>query len=202
MELDRDARKSQRCTYAEGTFDNLSLHWVTFLSFCVYFELDPFPAETVTLVWYAQYLSRKLKSHSSLVSYLAGVKTLHELLNYSIVGFTGFMLKLTLRRLRRLNMHIVIRARPMTPLILRVIHAHLNHDDPVHAVFWCACLFTFLLLFRKSNLLPDTVYRFDPEHQLKHSDCVLQEDKQHIVVGIRWAKNHQFSCELLTFPLP
>ena len=90
----------------------------------------------------------------------------------------------------------------MTPSILHAIYAHLDHNNPIHVVFWCVCLFAFLLLFRKSNLLPNTVYAFDPEKQLKHSNCVIEQKKKRIVVGIRWAKNHQFSRELLTFPLP
>ena len=202
QQLQEEAKKSQRHAYALGTFDNFNLQWVTFLRFCLYFNLDPFPAATVTLVWYSQFLSRKLKSHASLVSYLAGVKTLHNLLNFSTIGFSGFLLKITLRGLRRLNKHVVTRTRPMTPALLRRIHAQLDHNDPVHVVFWCACIFAFLLLFRKSNLLPNTVYGFDGERQLKHEDCTIDLVRRRVVVSIRWAKNHQFTRELLTFPLP
>ena len=67
-------------------------------------------------------------------------------------------------------------------------------------VFWCACLLGFFLLFRKLNLVPDGKFKFNPERQLKHSDIVFTN--KNVVVGIRWAKNHQFSKELLTFPLP
>ena len=65
------------------------------------FGLAPFLATTLILVWYAQFLSRKLRAHGSIVSYLSGVKTLHTLLNFSVKGFHGFLLKLTLRGLRR-----------------------------------------------------------------------------------------------------
>ena len=90
----------------------------------------------------------------------------------------------------------------MTPALLRMIYVKLNHSDPVEAVFWSICLLAFMLLFRKSNLIPDTVDGFNGAKQLKHSDCVIDEEKQRVVVGIRWAKNQQFSRELLTFPLP
>ena len=202
QQIQEDAKTAQRNAYALGTFDNFTSQWVTFLKFCLYFSLAPFPASTVTLVWYSQYLSTKLKSHSSLVSYLSGVKTLHNLLNYSVVGFSGFLLKITLRGLRRLNPHVVTRARPITPALLRAMHSQLDHDNPVHVVFWCASLFAFMLLFRKSNLLPDTIDGFNGERQLRQQDCVIDWNKRRIVVGIRWAKNHQFSKELLTFPLP
>ena len=31
---------------------------------------------------------------------------------------------------------------------------------------------------------------------------MVEMEKNRIVVGIQWSKNHQFSRELLTFPLP
>ena len=99
-------------------------------------------------------------------------------------------------------MHIVKRAQPMTPALLRKIHAVLNHNDPIDAIFWCLNVLAFMLLFRKSNLVPDKVNGFDAHRQLKHSDCIVEEDQSRLVVGIRWSKNHQFTRELLTFPLP
>ena len=154
------------------------------------------------LVWYAQYLSRSLKAHTSIVAYLSGVKTLHILLNYSVQGFHGFFLKLTLRGLRRDNQHVVRHVAPMTPAILHIIYDSLDHDNPTHAVFWGISILTFMLLFRKSNLVPDKVDEFNAKHQICHSDCVIDKDNQRVVVSIQWAKNEQFSQELLMFPLP
>ena len=107
LQIQMDARKSLRNAYALGSFKNLAIQWVKFLHFCVYFRLIPFPASTVVLVWYAQYLSRKLKAHASIISYLSGVKMLHNLLSFSTTGFTGVLLKMTLRGLRRSNQHMV-----------------------------------------------------------------------------------------------
>ena len=201
-QLKKDARNTLQSAYALGTFDNLHTQWVKFLRFCVYFQLIPFPASTMVLVWYAQFLSRTHKSHASVVSYLSGVKTLHILLNQSIRGFAGFLLKMTLRGLRRTNTHVVKRAKPMTPTLLRQIHAVLNHNNPIHAIFWGICILAFLLLFRKSNLVPDKVNEFNGEKQLRHGDCVIDRARNRVIVGIRWAKNQQFKRELMTFPLP
>ena len=90
----------------------------------------------------------------------------------------------------------------MMPALLRKIYAQLDHDDPVHAIFWGICLYAFLLLFRKSNLVPNTVEEFDGRRQLWHADCVVDHIDRKVTVGIRWSKNHQFFRELLTFPLP
>ena len=135
-----EARQTLRNAYAGGTYDNLNTQWVKYLEFCVYFELAPFPASTLILVWYTQYLSRTMKAHGTIVGYLAGVKTLHTLLNFSVSGFHGFLFKLTLHGLRQTNDHIVKRARPITPAILRLIHNSLDHGNPVHTIFWGICI--------------------------------------------------------------
>ena len=141
-----------------------------------------------------------MKSHSTIISYMSGVRKLHEVTNFSTKGFTGYLLKLTLMGLHRLNGHITKRAEPITPTILQQIYALLNFNEIEDTVFWCVCVMGFFLLFRKSNLLPDTVRGFDPNRQLKRSDIVFT--KTNLVVGICWAKNHQFGKKLLTFPLP
>ena len=198
--LQRDVRRSQQFAYAEGSFANFNTQWVKFLSFCVKFSLVALPASTPTLSWYAQYLSRKLKSHRSLVSYMAGAKKLHVFLGFTTDGFRGITLILTLQGLRRLNKHQVRRSSPITPAILKLIHSSLDHNNKEDVVFWTACVVAFFLLFRKSNLVPDTQRGFDATKQLRYRDCV--DTGQQMVVGIRWAKNEQFNRELLTFPLP
>ena len=90
----------------------------------------------------------------------------------------------------------------MTPSLLKLIHSKLDHTDPIQVVFWGINISAFLLLFRKSNSVPTRVDGFNGKRQLKHGDCVIQSDRQWVVVGIRWAKNYQFNNELLTFPLP
>ena len=198
--LKRDAKRSQSKAFAPGTFANYLTQWVKYLSFLVNFGLAGLPATTGVLVWYMQYISRSLKAHSSIVAYLSGVKKLHELMGLPTTAFKGFLLKLTLQGLWRTNEHVPRRALPMTPSILWALVKVLDLTKVDEAVFWCLCLFAFFLLFRKSNLIPDTVEGFDPKWQLTYSDCMLMD--QRLFVGIRWSKNAQFSRELLTFPLP
>ena len=98
---------------------------------------------------FAQYLTRTLRAHASIVAYLSGVKTLHVLLNYSISGFQGFLLKLTLRGIRRNSTHIVHRAAPITPKLLKLIHEKIDHDDPEQAVLWGITLIGFSFTIQK-----------------------------------------------------
>ena len=175
------------------------VQWVKFINFCLYFGLLPFPASTAALMWYAQYLANKFKAHSSVVNYLSGLKTLHVLLELPIDGFTGLLLKLTLKGLRRLNSHILHQAFPMTPNILLDIRSTLGLTNPEDATFWAICLVAFYLLFRKSNLVPVNVTGWCAHQLLCRKD--LWWTDHCIMVTIQWSKTNQFG-EPMTFPLP
>ena len=135
-----------------------------------------------------------------MLGYLSGVKKLHLIMHLPTVAFDNFDLKWTLKGLARINTHIVKRAQAMSPAVLERIYDVLDMDSEEDIIFWCVCIMAFFLLFRKSNLLPDTKQGFDPLKQLKRSDIIFTG--RNIIVGIRWAKNQQFSRELMTFPLP
>ena len=187
MTLATETEISRYHAFAAGMFKNLNCQWVKYLRFCLRYKLVALPANNTTLSWYAQFLSRTSKAHSTIVAYLSGVKKLHEITDYNTSGFKGYLLKLTMMGLRRLNMHRTRRAYPMSPSILKHIYAQLDMNKAEDAVFWCACLLSFFLLFRKSNLVPDVKFGFDPEKQLRRQDCVFTNNN--IIVGIRWAKN-------------
>ena len=189
----------QRNSRAEGIFSNLITQWVWFLEFCIYFGLLVLPAPTIVLVWYVQYISRHLKSHQSVLSYLSGVKTFHTLLGYAEHGFAGVALRLTLAGLKRLNTHVMRQAKPITPYILRDMRAVLDLSQEEDLIFWNLCLFASFLLFRKSNLIPDTKWTFNANKQLVVDDILILNNR--VVVGICWAKNHQFGSELFSYPM-
>ena len=174
--------------------------WVTFLQFCVDFSLVALPVSVDTLVWYAQHLSSKLKAHSTLRCYLSGVKKLHQVLGLPTESFNSYILQMTLMGLCRDNQHVVKQALAMTPEWLEKMIPFLDFNTEMDTLFWTACLVAFFFLFRKSNLLPESQLTFNTLQQLKRNDLIFTG--QHLIVGIRWAKTHQFSRELLTFPLP
>ena len=141
-----DTRQTQAEAFAPGTWDNLLTQWVKFLSFCIKFNLRAIPVDDVTLAWYAQYLSYDFKSHVSVVNYLSGVKSLHLLLEASVKGFSGFLVRLTVRGLHRKNKHQPLQALAINSLILNHIYSTLDLANPDHATFWAICLTSFFLL--------------------------------------------------------
>ena len=127
------------------------------------------------------------------------MKTLHKILEASTQGFSGIKLKLTLQGLRRNNKHVPQQAAPITPTILQNMYNNLNFEIEKDRVFWAVILLSFFLLFRKSNLVPDKKFGFNPDRQLTWSDVNFQEGQ--VTVTIRWTKTNQYRDEVLTFPL-
>ena len=193
-------RDSQASAYAPGTFDNLTYQWVRYIQFCDYFQVPPLPTSPLVITCYAQHVANTVKAHATVISYLSGVKTLHLLLNMDTAAFSSFSLKLTLRGLRKKNTHVPRQAAPITPSLLERMHDKLDFNIEEDRVFWVVSLTAFFLLFRKSNLVPDTKWGFNAEQQLKWGDLSFKQDK--IICSIRWTKTNQYKDEILTFPLP
>ena len=194
-----DTRKSQSAAFAPGTMENLYIQWVKFLTFCISFGLPAFPASAAVLAWYAQYLSYSFKAHESIVNYLSGAKTLHNLLDVDTSGFSGFILKMTLRGLRRTNQYVTKQALAITPEILHQLYYTLDHNNGDDATFWAACLLMFFLLLRKSNAVADTLKSADSAKLLCRQD--IEWNSESVFVTLRWSKTNQFG-EHLTFSLP
>ena len=65
------------------------------------------------------------------------------------------------------------RALPITIDILLKIYNHIDLSDVKHATIWSLFLFAFFLMARKSNLVPDSVHKFDSKKQLTREKIVL-----------------------------
>ena len=164
------------------------------------FRLSGLPTKPLILTWYIQFLNRKLKAVGSILGYLSGVKKLHNMLGLQTTSFSSLIVTLTLQGIRRTSTHMTRQALPMTPEILLKIQAVMDFRKEEDMLFWGICITAFFLLFRKSNLIPVGKWDFDPNKQITREDLRVELDR--IIVGIRWSKTHQFSRELLTFPLP
>ena len=108
---------SRRNAFAKGSYSNLRTQVRTYFSFCVYFQLNPLPADSNTIYAYAQFLARTLKP-PSVRNYLSGVKMLHILHGLSYSFSEDPLLQLELRGISRMNPHVPVRATPITPDIL------------------------------------------------------------------------------------
>lgn len=53
-----DLAITRKSAYAEGTKKGHFLQWKTYIKFCLFFELEPFPASADTISLFAQLLSQ------------------------------------------------------------------------------------------------------------------------------------------------
>lgn len=87
----------------------------------------------------------------------------------------------------------------MTPKILKNIYGVMDMSNKLHMVLWTALLTGFLLLLRKSNLVPNTQNCFNPKKQLTRKRVTLCKDC--VVITITWSKTIQSNQRKLKFKL-
>ncbi len=199
VKLRQDRRRSMKAAFAQGTKNNLRVQWKSYLLFCEFFSINAIPASVDSLSLYAQFLSRSFQTVAAIQNYLSGVHTLHLFLGLDCPKASQFEIRMVLTGLKRLNPHRPKQARPITPEILSNIRENLDLSVPSEATFWCAFLFAFFLMLRKSNLVPNKASEFSPVKQLARRDVAL--GKSSLVVTISWSKTIQFGERALSLPL-
>ena len=199
MKLQKEVKHSMRAAFAEGTTKNLEAQWKAYLLFCEFYRLKALPTSSDILCLYAQFLCRSFKSVESVKNYISGVKTMHYFLDVEFPAQQLVHLGLLFKGLARKNPHLPNRALPITPQILLDMFSFMDTSKPNDAIIWCAFLFMFFLMARKSNILPNSLADFSSEKQLIRQD--VQVFHHSLVVRIKWSKTNQFGSRLLKIPL-
>ncbi|KAI8480699.1 hypothetical protein Bbelb_415920 [Branchiostoma belcheri] len=152
--LREQASRTKWAAFADGTWANLRTILRTFLLFCTFYCIPPFPASVDTLETYVEFLARSFQAPASIGNYLAGLKTLHILFGYATDAFLTTDITLLKRGLQRRMGHTPRQVAPFTPEVLLQIYEHLDiFRDPFHATIWTLLLlsfFTFQPVFDKA----------------------------------------------------
>ena len=88
---------------------------------------------------------------------------LHVLLAMDYSAFSNIALKLTLKGIKRQSKFIPQQKAAITPEILLKVCKTLDFNKAKSKCFWALCLVAFFCLLRKSNLVPDSIDKFDPK---------------------------------------
>ena len=195
----KEARRSKRAAFSDGTNKNLLWQWKLFIMFCIYFKFKLLPASIECLCLYAQFLSRSMKSANSVRNYIGGVHTLHLLCEVPYSGKGNVELKLTLRGIARLKPHMQRQAAPLSPNILLRMRQFLDLETVVDCTMWALMLLAFFTMSRKSNLVVTGSNMFDPSKQLCRSD--IQVGSKGLLVTYRWSKTNQFGQRVHVVPI-
>lgn len=188
-----------RAAWAPSTLDNIMSQQELYLHFCNTFRLQPLPSTYSTLCMYAQFLSRDFKAPATVFNHLNGVKWLHFFHGYDVDNFDHYTLRIFKKGLARVKQYQPRQALPITPDILLDISSLVDWKCQQDVVYFTLFLFGFFLMARKSNLVPDSVAKFDPKKQLVRGD--IQITKKEALVTLSWSKTNQFGSRVHSVPL-
>lgn len=197
--LDAEADALVAEGYRPGTKKNLSTQAQTYYQFCDKYKLNPFPATSRQLLRFVTFLHvHKHLKPDTIGNYIAGVRTLHELLEITPPSHS-YVLKTIIKGLKARDKVPCRQAAPIDPDIFCKLYPHVNFQHKLEMVAWVALLMGFHLLLRASNITSASRFRFDPSINLTCRDFRMQNDI--MPVHIKWTKTLQYKEKKLLIPV-
>ena len=191
--------KTQANTYAKGTRKNLKSSIKTFVLFCVKFGRPLCPTDRSTLMSFAQLMSLTV-GYGHIKSLFWGIKLMHKALD-AVFPEDDFQVDTTLKAIKRQLAGTPFQTLPITPEILTQLYLFVDIKDPEQLANWCSILTGFRCLLRKSNLVPVSLDKFNPETDLSRSKIMLPDDKDIALVYLNWSKTNQFGNREIVIPM-
>lgn len=189
----------QQRAYATGTNRNRACQIRAYMLFCLHADVQVLPVTDLNLCRYITFLARSFNSYQTLLNYIDGARYYHSLMGYSFDVKDSFIVKNTLRGVRRQLGDSVSDKLPITPRVLLDIYQVMDHTRTVHIVVWAAFLVAFYGFLRKSNVVPPSAKLFDNKQHLGRSSIVIHPDK--LIVTLHKTKTIQFSQRKLDIPM-
>ena len=182
-----------------GTKKNLLNYFRVFLSFCLYYRLDPLALTPCTVCAYIEFLLNYFKCPGTVRNYISGVTTFYAWLGKDTGIFYNFQVNQMLRA-----MDLTLRYTPAEKHILTIPELHQLVQACKLLGCNCAMFRSFLsLLFfsmlRVSSLLPYVASSFDPTRHPLLND--VQFTQRGLRLRLKWAKNLQASKDALFVPI-
>lgn len=147
-------RQIQEFALSAATKRNYNSIWNTYLKFCHFYGLQPFPASPSTIAAFITLVSFSVKSHHTINNYLSALRRLHVFCHFDTTAFDDIHVKLTQKGLEKSMIYIPHCKAPLTPSILLQFKAHFNLRDSAHLALWSAFLVGFFTFFCTANLVP------------------------------------------------
>ena len=198
-ELTVEAKIAQSNTFAKGTRKNLRSAIKTFIFFCVKFGRPICPTDRNTLMSFAQLMSLTV-GYAHIKNLFSAIKLMHRALDQPFPE-EDFQVETTLKAIKRILAGTPYQTLPITPEILEKMYIFVDINDPEQLATWCSYLTGFRCLLRKSNLVPDSLSKFEPEKGLSRSKISLPEGKNVALVYLNWSKTNQFNNREIVIPM-
>ena len=134
--------KIQALALSDSTKCNYHSVWNTYLNFCQFYSITPFPASSSTIASFIALLSFSVKSHHTVNNYLSALRCLHVFCHFDTSAFDDIHVKLTQKGLEKAMVHLPRRKAPLTSAILLQFYCHLNIRDVTPCGALCLWVFS------------------------------------------------------------
>ena len=201
LQLDLEVSCTKGEAIKESTKKNILCCLRAYEKFCDRYQLPYFPCDNQQLCRFRQHLSRTFESPEAVGNYQSGVRTCLALLGLQIPDAKDRQIQMFMMGLKRMMVHEVKQAAPITPEILMKLSKVVDYRDQVELVAWTGLLLGFYMFLRKSNLVPDTMDTFNPEHQFRRADLNLTTPELAMMFEIRRTKTIQLRQKILRMPI-
>ena len=168
--MSQDVLNSIQSAWANSTKKNLKHQKSVYIRFCDRMGFKELPVSVYKLSLFIQELANQNFKVTTIKNYVSGVKLFQVLSGYSASVFGSELIRLLFKGLSRIQLRGPNQVAPITPKILLQIHACLDLTQQSDITFWSFLVLSFLLMARKSNLVPVSVAGFDAKKQLTWQD--------------------------------
>ena len=200
-QLDLEVAATKGESIRETTKRNLLTQLNVYEKFCNRYLLSYFPCDNTQLCRFGQHLVKTFQSPDAIGNYLSGVRTILALIGLEVPDIKDKQMQMFTTGLKRTMQHAVKQAAPITPQILLRMSRVVNYRDGIETIAWTATLLGFYMFLRKSNLVPDTMDKFDTLHQFSRENVNLLGLEQAMMFEITWSKTIQFRQKILRVPV-
>ena len=190
---------TQSFRYAKNSAKNMISNIRSYIFFIKYFNLPVLPAEPLNLCRFLE-LMALTSGYGHLKNVLSSVKYLHEAYGHTFPA-NDFNLDTTLQGLKRRLAKTPFFVMPVTPRILVSMYSYLDMSKPADLALWTSYLTAFYGLFRKANVVPESV-DFDPKRTLTRDHVTLDRINKVVYIHVTFSKTIQFCQRDLVIPIP
>lgn len=159
----------------------------------------PVPGSIDTACRYVWFLTKSLKSYSSLKNYINGVRVFHLCHGADFNWLSNFEVRLVLQAARRTLSDTPFQKLPLEPAILLRMYPLLDMACSADAALWCSFLIAFFAFLRKSNVVPPSQRSFNPLQHLSRQN--ITRTSFGLLLTLNRTKTIQFNQRALEIPI-
>ena len=150
-------------------------HIQAYEDFCRIYNRFAWPLNKKQVCIFLTFVALQGNAYHTVRNYFYSINEWQQLLGEEPILVTG-ILKATLNGIKKSVRSVLKQASPLTVRNLSDMSEFVDLTKQEQVAAWTAILVGFNLMLRKSNLVPEQVRRFSPDHQLTRDDVEIEGD--------------------------